>query len=155
MHPIRVYVNTCVFGGAFDPEFRRATEAFFALARHGRFALVTSALVLEEVDNAPTEVQELFRELLGAVMVIVETPETAFELQQAYIDAGIITSKWEDDALHVAIATAMDCALIVSWNFKHIVNFQKIPRYNAVNIANGYRALAIHSPSEVLGDDAG
>jgi hypothetical protein len=64
-----------------------------------------------------------------------------------------VSSKWADDALHVATATVTDCALIISWNFKHIVHFQKIPLYNAINIANGFRAIAIHSPLEVLNDD--
>ena len=37
-----------------------------------------------------------------------------------------------------------------SWNFRHIVNFQKIPRYNAVNTLNGYKEIAIYSPLEVI-----
>lgn len=153
MHPIRVYVDTCVFGGAFDVEFVNATQEFFAQVRQGRFHLITSALVLEEIENAPASVQNLFRELLVESMTVVDTPESAFDLQQAYLDAGIVTATWADDALHVATATVTDCSLIVSWNFKHIVHFQKIPLYNAVNIANGYRALAIHSPQEVLSDE--
>jgi hypothetical protein len=152
-HPIRVYVDTCVFGGAFDLEFATATQQFFTQVRQGRFHLVTSALVLEEIENAPLAVQELFRELLVHAMTVVETPAEAFDLQQAYLDAAVVSSKWADDALHVATATVTDCALIISWNFKHIVHFQKIPLYNAINIANGFRAIAIHSPLEVLNDD--
>lgn len=153
IHPIRVYVDTCVFGGAFDSEFANATREFFAQVRQGRFRLVTSALVLEEVEQAPPVVQELFRALLVEAMSVVDTPAEAFDLQQAYLDAAIVSPRWADDALHVATATVTDCALIISWNFKHIVHFQKIPLYNAVNIANGYRAIAIHSPLEVLIDD--
>lgn len=152
-NPIRVYVDTCVFGGAFDIEFAKATQEFFAQVKLGNFHLITSALVLEEIEKAPTSVQECFRELLVGSMTVVDTPGEAFDLQQAYLDAGIVTSKWADDALHVATATVTDCALIISWNFKHIVHFQKIPLYNAVNITNGYRAIAIHSPFEVLNDD--
>lgn len=61
-----------------------------------------------------------------------------------------MSEKWYDDALHVAIATVADCDVIVSWNFKHIVNFQKIPMFNAVNVLNGYKPIAIHSPVEVI-----
>ncbi|GAB4162842.1 MAG: hypothetical protein Fur005_21790 [Roseiflexaceae bacterium] len=71
-------------------------------------------------------------------------------MQQAYLAAGIVTAKWATDALHVALATVSGCELIVSWNFKHIVHFEKIPLYNAVNTLEGYGAVAIFSPREVI-----
>jgi hypothetical protein len=42
------------------------------------------------------------------------------------------------------------CSLIVSWNFKHIVHFEKIPLYNAINTVNGFQNIAIFSPQEVI-----
>jgi hypothetical protein len=41
----------------------------------------------------------------------------------------------------------------VSWNFKHIVNFKKIPLYNGINLTHGYAAIAIHTPQEVIADE--
>jgi hypothetical protein len=41
----------------------------------------------------------------------------------------------------------------ISWNFKHIVHFEKIPLYNAVNTLQGYHAIAIYSPQEVISYD--
>ena len=79
--------------------------------------------------------------------------EEAIRLQQAYVTAAIVGPKWEADALHVAVATVFECRLIVSWNFRHIVNFQKIPLYNGVNLAKGYGAIAIHTPQEVIGHE--
>ena len=92
---------------------------------------------------------ELFAEMLEWTTVAPISAD-ALDLQQAYMDAGILTPKWAADALHVAMATVADCSLIVSWNFKHIVHFEKIPQYNAVNAKYGYRPLAIYSPLEVL-----
>ncbi len=83
-------------------------------------------------------------------LTIAPVTPAARQLQQAYLDAGIVSTQYADDALHVAIATVSDCALIVSWNFKHIVHFRKIPRYNSINVVNGYRPLSIFSPLEVL-----
>jgi len=94
-------------------------------------------------------VSDLFVEMLDWTTVVPISAD-ALDLQQAYIDAGILTSRWADDALHVAMATVADCGLVVSWNFKHIVHFEKIPQYNAVNARHGYRPLAIYSPLEVL-----
>lgn len=51
--------------------------------------------------------------------------------------------------LHIALATVADVDLLVSWNFKHIVRFDKIRLFNAVNLEQGYKPLAIHSPREV------
>ena len=84
---------------------------------------------------------------------IIEVDEAMLRLMRGYLDAGIVTEKWRDDALHVAQATVTGCDLIVSWNFKHIVHFQKIPFYNAVNTLHGYKAIAIHSPLEVISDE--
>jgi hypothetical protein len=149
MRPLRVYLDTCVFGGAFDVEFASATQEFFAQVRTGRFHLIVSALVQDEVENAPMQVRELLNEMLNYGETVFPTDE-ALQLQQAYLDAGVLTQKWADDALHVAMATVTNCSYIVSWNFKHIVHCEKIPRYNAINEIQGYRPLAIYSPLEVI-----
>ena len=147
---IRVYVDTCVFGGAFDQEFAVVTKQFFDQVKQGRFSLVISATVMAEISEAPLCVRKLFDELMLDYLTIVPVSPAARQLQQRYLDAGIVTTKYSDDALHVAVATVSDCALIVSWNFKHIVHFQKIPKYNALNVVSGYRAISIYSPLEVL-----
>lgn len=67
-----------------------------------------------------------------------------------HIDSGVVTPKSAEDALHVALATVSRCALIVSWNFKHIVHFDKIPKYNAENARSGYGQIGIYSPLEVI-----
>jgi len=81
---------------------------------------------------------------------VVEVSEEALNLRDAYLETGIVTEQWANDALHVAIATVAGCSLIVSWNFKHIVHFEKIPLYNAVNTLRGYGTVGIFSPLEVV-----
>ena len=76
----------------------------------------------------------------------------ALRLRKEYIASHIVTTRSLDDALHVAIATTSACDIIVSWNFKHIVHYQKIPSYNAVNILNGFLQISIYSPMEVIED---
>jgi predicted nucleic acid-binding protein len=146
---IRIYADTSVFGGVFDEEFERPSKAFFKAVRKAKFALVTSELVRQEIQAGPNSVQELFLDILPIADVAEITAET-LKLQQAYTDAGILPVKQSTDALHVALATLSKASLIVSWNFKHIVNFQKIPMYNAVNTLHGYREIAIYSPLEVV-----
>src|SRR3989338_1593277 len=149
MSAIRIYAATSVFGGALDEEFQAASKVFFQQVRSGRFKLVTSALVQEEIEPAPTDVRGLFEGLLDIVDV-VDVSEEAVSLRDAYLESGIVSPQWSDDALHVAIATVAGCALIVSWNFRHIVHFEKIPLYNAVNTLRGYSSIGIFSPLEVI-----
>ena len=149
---IRVYADTSVFGGVFDDEFKKGSERFFDLVRAGDIRLVLSAIVRNEVSRAPGKVQAIFNEIYEYAEVL-EASSEAVALQEAYIKANILTSRWEEDALHVALATVAECAIIISWNFKHIVNFRKIPLYNAVNMALGYKTIAIHSPMEVVADE--
>jgi len=146
---IRVYADTSVYGGVFDDAFRDVSRRFFDEVKTGRFRLVVSPLVADEIAGAPENVRAMFRETAPnseRVAIVAE----AVELQQAYIKAGIVGSASLSDALHVALATVHGCRLIVSWNFKHIVHFDKIPLYNGVSQANGYGSIGIHSPAEVV-----
>ena len=138
-----------VFGGVFDEEFEAPSRAFFDQVSNSRFHLVTSALVQEEINPAPDQVQKFFDQILPVVEVI-EISEETLRLRDAYIEAGIVSSQWAEDALHVALATVSGCALIVSWNFKHIVHFEKIPLYNTINVLKGYSNVGIFSPLEVI-----
>ncbi|MCC6442456.1 MAG: hypothetical protein IT210_03250 [Armatimonadetes bacterium] len=150
---MRVYADASVYGGAFDEEFESYSRRFFELIRGGRFYLVTSALVYQALHLAPVHVQEFYRELSVKSELISITDEV-LALRDAYIDAGILTEKSLTDATHVAVATLSRCDLIVSWNFKHIVNFKKIPMYNAVNILRNCGQISIHSPQEVIEIDS-
>jgi len=149
---IRIYVDTSVFGGVFDREFAEASRVFFDQAYRGTFCLVTSGLVEEEIRKAPSEVQTLFDKILDRTEV-VEATEEAISLQSAYLAAGIVSERYASDALHVAVATVAKCGVLVSWNFKHIVHFQKVPKYNAVNVLKGHAAIAIWTPLEVIGSE--
>lgn len=150
--PMRVYADTSVFGGVFDAEFRDASVAFFDLVRGGRFRLLVSPVVADELVNAPDAVRCLFSEMVEYIEVLEPSVE-AEALQEAYLDAKILTAAHKRDAFHVASATVSGCAMIVSWNFKHIVNYRRVPLYNAVNVVAGYTPITICSPLEVVSDE--
>jgi len=149
---VRVYADTSVYGGVFDGQFADASRAFFDLVRRGRFHLVLSALVRTEVAQAPDQVRALLADC-ERLAEVVDAGNDAIRLRRAYLDAGIVGPKWNADALHVAVATVSNCRLIVSWNFRHTVHFQKIPLYNGINQSLGYAPIAIHSPEEVIADE--
>jgi len=149
MENIRTYVDTSVFGGVFDVEFKTPSKIFFDQIKSGQFKLVISAVVREEIEPAPKNIKDFFEKMLPYAEII-NISENALKLRNAYLHANIVTSQYSDDALHVALASTSGCSLIVSWNFKHIVHYEKIPLYNAVNMINGYNQISIHSPLEVI-----
>jgi hypothetical protein len=152
VQPIRVYADTSVYGGVFDEEFAKPSRSFFDWVRQGRFRLVLSALVRSEIAQAPEHVRAFVAER-ETMAELVDAGDDAIKLRRAYLDAGIVGPKWNVDALHVAVATVSNCRVIVSWNFKHIVHFQKIPLYNGINQSMGYAPIAIHSPEEVIANE--
>lgn len=146
---VRAYADTSVFGGVYDAEFETPSLAFFQEVREDKRRLVVSDIIRREVASAPLAVRLLFDEMLAYSEVAPVTAE-ALRLRDTYLSRGILTPKWLDDALHVALATVSGCDVIISWNFKHIVHSQKIPLFNAVNVLEGYNAISIYSPREVI-----
>jgi predicted nucleic acid-binding protein len=147
---VRAYADTSVFGGVFDAEFEKPSKVFFEDVKTGDIKLLTSELVRQEIQAGPHKVQALFEEMLSFAEV-VGISEAVLELQKAYINKGIVSKNYATDAMHVALATVAGARIIVSWNFKHIVNFRKIPMYNAANASQGYHPIGIYSPLEVTG----
>ncbi len=148
---LRVYTDTSVFGGVHDDAFDLTSRMFFDLVSKGRLRVVVSEAVEDELANAPALVRSVYRTLRTDAVEHVKVSRESLDLQHAYVEAKIVSPKWERDALHVAIATVAACPVIVSWNFKHIVNLRRIPMYNAVNVSHGYAAIEIRSPVEVIG----
>lgn len=149
MKKIRVYVDTSVFGGVFDDEFKKASLLFFEQVRLNLFEVFISPIVQNEISLAPQQVQDFYAEILPRTK-IMDISDEALGLRDSYLKANIVSKKYSNDALHVALATASGCTIIVSWNFKHIVHFEKIALYNAINISEGYQQIAIYSPLEVI-----
>jgi hypothetical protein len=152
-----VYVDTSVFGGVEDEEFQDASTRFFEQVKQGRYLIVMSTFVLDELADAPAAVRRVLAEAPPeSVLTVPREAETeARELARAYITAGVVGPAREGDALHVATASVVGAQMVLSWNFRHLVNYDRIRGFNGVNALNGYPPVEIHSPLEVVyGDDA-
>jgi len=146
----RIYVETSVFGGCRDEEFKRESRELFKEIREGKFILVISVTTLDELARAPVEVRRVLEELPRAGLEMIEWSAEVEQLRDAYLAAGVVGPSGRSDAEHIAFATVAGVDLIVSWNFKHIVHFKKIRGYHAVNLLEGYPAIPIYSPREVI-----
>ena len=153
MKPRRVYIDTSVVGGCLDPEFRDASMRMFERFRAGSLIAVVSDLLRSEIQPAPVEVQAVLASIPTAHVEYVLLTSEADELAGRYISAGVIGRKKEADALHIAAATVHRVDVLASWNFKHIVNVQRIHGYNSVNLLEGRPVLEIRTPAEVIGHE--
>ena len=80
----------------------------------------------------------------------VSATNECYGLRDAYLRADVVGRASADDALHVAIATVYRADIIVSWNFKHIVQRRRIHGFEAVNTLMDYRPPDIFSPREII-----
>jgi hypothetical protein len=148
-----LYLDTSVIGGCFDDEFKAATRELFRQADLGLYQLFVSVVTEGEIQGAPPEIQKFFAETFtDAKQILPLTPE-AETLAQAYLVAGVVSPNYADDARHVAIATVEQLGLIVSWNFKHLANYQRETAFNGVNLLQGYRPTRILTPLELIYGD--
>ncbi|TFG40785.1 MAG: PIN domain-containing protein, partial [Syntrophobacterales bacterium] len=148
MKTLRVYIDTSVVGGCHDEEFQEPSQQLLNMAQRGEIKLIVSELLVTELRKAPREVRDVLSSVPSGNIETVAISGEATELQKAYIAADVVGSPHRNDALHVALATVARADLIVSWNFKHIVHFDKIRGFNSVNLREGFLSVEIHSPLE-------
>jgi hypothetical protein len=149
MKKTRIYVDTSVIGGCCDPEFQEWSRGLLADFQAGIFSLVLSELTDAEIQDAPDEVKNVYLDFRECADEIIELSSEAIELADAYVKHNILPANFRNDARHIGMATIVGVDLVVSWNFKHIVHFERVQKFNAVNIEMGYKPILIYSPREV------
>lgn len=146
----RIYIDTSVVGGFFDREFSQDTAAFFKKVFENKIQIVLSDLMEAELVVAPQRVQEFYNSLPEAQILRTKLSREAIELADNYIKSQVVGKTSKTDCRHIAIATVFRADVLVSWNFKHIVNLKRIHGYNSINLKEGFQVLEIRSPKEVI-----
>lgn len=150
MKNLLMYIDTSVIGGCEDPEFAAGSQALWRHLVEGRHTLVLSAHTLRELRGAPAAVRARLTAVPAAHQILLADRTAAAELADAYLERGVVGPGSHADALHLAITTAGRVDVLVSWNFRHIVNLGRIRLFHSVNIERGYGSIEIRSPTEVL-----
>ena len=146
----RLYFDTSVFGGVFDEEFQEASKQLFERVFNGYILCVYSEITESELLNAPKQVRDFFKSLPPESLEKIEITDELLTLATNYLDEKVVGQTSFDDCLHIAAATVNKVDILVSWNFKHIVNIYRIRGYNSVNIRLNYSNLEIRSPKEIM-----
>ncbi len=145
----RIYPDTSVIGGCHDKEFAPWSNGLMKDFRLRNYIPVVSDLTFEELTNAPELVKQTLEKLVEYGPEVIEISDDALNLAEIYIKRKILSPKFRDDARHIALATTANVDVLVSWNFKHIVHYDKIRLFNAVNLEQGMKTIDIYSPREV------
>jgi predicted nucleic acid-binding protein len=146
----KYYIDTSVFGGYFDIEFEDSTRDLFKEIYDKKIVILYSEMTESELEDAPEKVKKLIRELPQKIVEYVEITEDTLYLADKYIQENVVDKMSRDDCIHIALATINRADVLISWNFKHIVNLKRIRGYNAVNLKYGYPTIEIRSPKEMI-----
>lgn len=149
----KIYIDTSVIGGCFDDEFGEYSKLLFKDFILGKKIAVVSNITLKELKQAPENVRNKLEEIPKGNLEYVALTEEAEDLALKYIENGVISSNYLLDAEHIAIATVERIDILASWNFKHIVNINRIRGFNSVNLREGYQILEIRTPLEVIDEN--
>lgn len=148
---MRLYLDTSVIGGNFDPEFREWTTPLIDEILIGKHIAVISDLTIREAQAAPGKVRMLLEKLLDSNCEFIKLNAETETLASQYMKEGSLSPKLLEDANHIAMASFYRANAVVSWNFKHIVNVERIRLFNSVNLKYGYDLIDIRSPREITG----
>jgi predicted nucleic acid-binding protein len=146
----RIYIDTSIVGGYFDEEFKEVTRLLFKRLENNEVTFVVSDLLDLELINAPENVKELLHLYSIEKFNRVELTEEAIHLADAYIIEKVVGKTSLEDCRHIALATINRVDVLASWNFKHIVNLDRIKGYNSVNLKLGYQMIEIRSPKDLI-----
>jgi len=147
---LRIYIDTSVVGGYFDEEFEDVTQLFFERIYNKDFLVYFSEVSEAELSLAPDFVKDLKSKIPIDCYRYLDLDDESILLAKTYLDEKILGKASLDDAYHIAIATVNRLDVLVSWNFKHIVNYDKIKLFNSINLRLGYPMIEIRSPKEFV-----
>lgn len=145
-----VYVDTSVSGGLYDEEFSVWSKLFFQHVLQSDIKMVISDITIGELESAPVKIHRFVESLPEQNLTFILLDSEAAQLGSKYIQENVVGKSSVNDCYHIALATIHKANLLVSWNFKHIVNIERIHGYNAVNLKNRYHTLEIRNPREAF-----
>jgi len=146
----RIYIDNSVIGGYYDVEFEEVTRQLFERIANKEFEVFFSEVNEAELMNAPQIVKDVKNLIPSDCFHYIEMNDEIKKLAMTYIKENALGMASRNDAYHIALASINKIDCLISWNFKHIVNFDKIKMFNAINTRLEYPLIDIRSPLEFL-----
>ena len=152
---IRVYLETSVISYLEQndvPDKMKETQELWETLKLGKYEIVISNIALVEISKCDEEKREKLAYYLSQINYIEYSSDNdTEELAQLIIEEDILKPKSKEDALHIASAILSDSDIILSWNFKHLVNIKTINGVRKVCFnRNINKVIDIYSPNILL-----
>jgi len=159
LRKLRIYLDTSVISyldQTDSPERMKQTQELWKILMMGKYEIVISDLGIEEINKCEQDKIEMFNYYLAKINYeLVKTTDEIEELANEIIKEKILTPKSFNDCEHIASAILSNCDIILSWNFKHIVNLRTITGVRKITFANRYNNIDIYAPYVLLGEKGG
>ena len=157
MRKLKLYLDTSVISHLLAEDTLEKmldTIKFWDDCTGGKYDLYISDVVINEIQQCqePKRSQMLEKMRQVSLTILKASAETK-TLAREYINGGVLKEKSLDDCLHIAFAVISYCDAIVSWNFKHLVNFKTIDKVRVVNAINRYKEISIISPTMLIEEE--
>jgi len=157
MKKLKLYLDTSVISyldQSDAPERMSETRLFWEQIKSGKYDVIISDIVIKEIENCDDKKKKILASYLAAITYeLISLDERSIRLAEQFVDLNIIKEKHIDDRRHIAGAIVSGCDVIVSWNFKHIVNYKTQIGVKAVTALEGYKELLIFTPTVLLGGE--
>jgi hypothetical protein len=103
-----------------------------------------------ELEPAPEKIRNLAQSIPESSIEFFDISDQSTALAEEYLKENVVGKTSRADCIHIALETLCNADILVSWNFKHIVNVNRIRGYNSVNYKLGHKILEIRTPREIL-----
>ena len=158
MRKPKIYLDTSVIShldAPDTPDKMNDTLKLWEEIRQGMYEVYLSDVTLDEIDRCSEPKQTRLVDYLSGISYSVIPLNTEIEVvAKQFVDNGILTNKSLDDCRHIACSIVCDCDIIISWNFKHIVNYKTMRGVKLVSALSGYDEVIICTPTILVeGDD--
>ena len=154
---LKIYLDTSVISYLLaddTPEKMADTHKLWEQIKAGQYDVVISSVTLGELNKCPEPKRQLLSDFVEQIRPKMQTfTDESLELAEKFIDFGILKQKSIDDCRHLAAAILSGSDVIVSWNFKHIVNAKTIKGMRIITTAEGYKDVIICSPTMLIEGD--
>jgi predicted nucleic acid-binding protein len=154
MRKQKIYLETTLFNHYFDDDrglAHTSTITLFKEIAAGKYEAFTSGAVIEELEKAEPKKYEKMISLIDKYNInVLAVSEEAEILADIYVAEKIIPQKYRTDGVHISVAAVNDLDMIISMNFQHIVKRKTKIGTGSINAINGYHAVEIFNPMEVV-----
>ena len=120
--------------------------------QRGKHELFTSQVVLDEVAFGERAMAQIRLDLLDGVPILQVTNEVK-TLARKVLESGLLPGTADRDAVHIALASAYEMDILLSWNCRHIANAAIQARLRKLAEAAGFTLPVICTPEELMEDD--